>query len=200
LIGHGVQSHSIGNGAQNRKWGADRIVAEANQGGQMVEATIRTVDANVSFKAIHASRGKITRAEPIAALAEQHRIHVVGIAPELEDQLCTYEAGSPGSPDRLDAMVWAITELIIDRNLTTGFLDYYAAMAGERARGEEIASTVKMLAPHGIGAARLLPGRDVLVPVDRVVEMTSSDAWPLYRAGWVRAPAPAIENETSGDG
>ena len=58
-------------------WGADRIVAEANQGGLMVEQTVRTVDTNVSFKAVHASRGKITRAEPIAALAEQRRIHHV---------------------------------------------------------------------------------------------------------------------------
>jgi phage terminase large subunit-like protein len=69
--------------------GADRIVAEANQGGLMVEQTVRTVNANVSFKAVHASRGKITRAEPIAALFEQFRIHLVGAFPDLEDQLCT---------------------------------------------------------------------------------------------------------------
>ena len=96
-----------------RKWGADRIVAEANQGGAMVETTVRTVDPNVSFKAVHASRGKITRAEPIAALAEQHRIHHVGGFPGLEDQLCSYAAGSSDSPDRLDAMVWAFTELML---------------------------------------------------------------------------------------
>ena len=87
------------------KHGADRVVAEANQGGLMVETTIRTVDVNVSFKAVHASRGKVTRAEPIAALFEQSRIHLIGAFPELEDQLCTYEAGSPGSSDRFDAMV-----------------------------------------------------------------------------------------------
>jgi phage terminase large subunit-like protein len=69
-----------------RKWNADRIVAESNQGGLMVQTTVRTVDPNVSFKAVHASRGKIVRAEPIAALAEQHRIHMVGAFPELEDQ------------------------------------------------------------------------------------------------------------------
>jgi predicted phage terminase large subunit-like protein len=96
-----------------RKWNADRIVAEANQGGEMVEQTIRTVDGNVSFKAVHASRGKITRAEPVAALAEQFRIHHVGVFPELEDQLTSYEAGSSDSPDRLDAMVWAFTELMV---------------------------------------------------------------------------------------
>lgn len=95
------------------KWSADRIVAEANQGGQMVETTIRMIDANVSYRAVHASKGKITRAEPIAALAEQHRIHLVGSFPALEDQLCTFEAGSADSPDRLDAMVWAFTELMV---------------------------------------------------------------------------------------
>jgi phage terminase large subunit-like protein len=93
---------------------ADRIVAEANQGGALVENTIRAIDKNVSFKAVHASRGKITRAEPIAALWEQNRAHLVGTFPMLEDQLCTYSAGSSESPDRLDAMVWALTELALN--------------------------------------------------------------------------------------
>ncbi len=92
---------------------ADRIVAEANQGGDMVRHTIATVDANVAFRAVHASRGKITRAEPVAALAEQRRIHHVGAFPELEDELCTFEAGSSESPDRLDAMVWGFSELLL---------------------------------------------------------------------------------------
>jgi len=96
-----------------RKWTADRVVAEANQGGLMVETTIRTVDPNVSFKAVHASKGKITRAEPVAAIAEQFRLHHVGVFPELEDQLTSYAAGSPDSPDRLDALVWGITELMV---------------------------------------------------------------------------------------
>jgi predicted phage terminase large subunit-like protein len=113
-----------------RKWGADRIVAEANQGGALVETTIRTVDRNVSLKAVHASRGKITRAEPIAALAEQFRIHLAGSFPELEDQLCTFAAGSTDSPDRLDALVWAFTELMVETGQQfTGFLDYYRELA-----------------------------------------------------------------------
>ena len=113
------------------KHGADRIVAEANQGGLMVETTVRTVDASVSFKAVHASRGKITRAEPIAALFEQFRVHLVGVFPELEDQLCTFEAGRQGSPDRFDAMVWALTELMVEVSRYTGFLDYYTKLAEE---------------------------------------------------------------------
>jgi predicted phage terminase large subunit-like protein len=91
---------------------ADRLVAEANQGGALVETTIRTVDRNVPVKLVHASRGKITRAEPISSLFEQHRCHVAGDMAELEDQLCTFEAGSSSSPDRLDALVWALTELM----------------------------------------------------------------------------------------
>lgn len=84
-----------------------------NQGGELVATTIRAVDANVSYRAVHASRGKITRAEPVSALAEQRRIHYFGMFPDLEDQLCSFAAGSTKSPDRLDAMVWAFTELMV---------------------------------------------------------------------------------------
>jgi phage terminase large subunit-like protein len=91
---------------------ADRIVAEGNFGGDMVEAVLRHVDRNVSFKKVTASRGKIVRAEPVAAVYEQHRVHHVGTFPQLEDQMCEYDpALSVGSPDRMDALVWAMTEL-----------------------------------------------------------------------------------------
>jgi len=92
---------------------ADRIVGEVNNGGDMVEHTIRTVDPNVSFKSVHASRGKAVRAEPVSALYEQGRIHHIGFFPDLEDQLCEWVPGDK-SPDRLDALVWAITELMLD--------------------------------------------------------------------------------------
>ncbi|MGO9206359.1 MAG: DNA-packaging protein, partial [Candidatus Limnocylindrales bacterium] len=95
-----------------RTWQADRIVGEANQGGDMVEATLRTVDPAVSYKAVHATRDKHTRAEPVAALYEQGRIHHVGAFPALEDQLCAaLPEGGGGPDDRLDALVWALTEL-----------------------------------------------------------------------------------------
>ncbi len=93
---------------------ADRIVAEANQGGDMVGHTLRTVDRNVPVRLVHASRGKRTRAEPIAAMYEQCRIHHVGFHPHLEDQLCTWVPNEGASPDRLDALVWALTDLMID--------------------------------------------------------------------------------------
>ncbi len=110
-------------------WNADRIIGEANNGGDMIEALIRTVDSNVSYKKVHASRGKQTRAEPISALYEQKRVHHVGMFPELEDQLCEWDPLiSKDSPDRLDANVWAFTELMTE-NQNTGFLEYYQNLA-----------------------------------------------------------------------
>jgi len=91
---------------------ADRIVYESNQGGDMVAHTLKMVDANIPLTAVWASKGKHTRAEPVAALYEQGRIHHVGMFAELEDQLCTWVPGED-SPDRLDALVWAFTNLMV---------------------------------------------------------------------------------------
>lgn len=96
-----------------RSLNADRIVAESNFGGQMVEATIRAVDRNLPVRMVHASRGKVVRAEPIVALYEQRRVSHVGTLPGLEDQLCGWDPTISGpSPDRLDALVWALTDLM----------------------------------------------------------------------------------------
>ena len=92
---------------------ADLIVAEANQGGDMVLHTLRTVDPEVPVKMVHASRGKRTRAEPVVALYEQGRIHHLGFHADLEDQLCSWVPDVSNSPDRLDALVWGFTELMI---------------------------------------------------------------------------------------
>ena len=90
---------------------ADCIVAEKNNGGEMVEAVIKQVDPKVKVKLVWASRGKATRAEPISAMSEQGRDHHVGSFPELEDELCLWIPGDD-SPNRLDAKVWAYTELM----------------------------------------------------------------------------------------
>jgi len=99
-------------------WRADRVVAEVNNGGDMVESVIRNVDASVSYKAVHATRGKVSRAEPVAALYEQHRVHHVGpqsAYAAMEGQLLQFAPGvkleGPQSPDRGDALVWAATDL-----------------------------------------------------------------------------------------
>lgn len=91
---------------------ADRVVAEKNNGGELVEANLRTVDRTLSYRGVWASRGKQTRAEPISSLYEQGKVHHVGTFPLLEDQMCDWapDSGDP-SPDRMDALVWAMTEL-----------------------------------------------------------------------------------------
>jgi phage terminase large subunit-like protein len=118
---------------------ADRVVAEINNGGEMVEATLRIVDPAVAFRAVHASRGKAARAEPIAALYEQGRVHHIGALAQLEDQMCAFasdfdRAAAGYSPDRVDALVWALTDLFIDPPAGDGIVDYYrqaAAAAGK---------------------------------------------------------------------
>jgi predicted phage terminase large subunit-like protein len=98
---------------------ANLIVGEINNGGEMVEHTIRTVNPRIPFKAVHASRGKRTRAEPISALYEQGKVHHVGSLPELEDQMCGWSAASnEKSPDRLDAAVWGLHELMVEPELS----------------------------------------------------------------------------------
>lgn len=99
-----------------RKWQADRIVAEKNNGGEMVASVIKSVDRSVPLTLVHASRGKIVRAEPISALYEQGRIHHVGRFDKLEDQMCLFSIdnlrdNNYGSPDRVDALVWGFTEI-----------------------------------------------------------------------------------------
>jgi len=99
------------------RWGADRLVAEVNQGGDMVETVIRQIDPLVPFRKLHAIRGKGARAEPVAALYEQGRIYHHGALAALEDQMCAMTLQGfvgKGSPDRLDALVWALHELILE--------------------------------------------------------------------------------------
>jgi phage terminase large subunit-like protein len=118
---------------------ADRIVAEVNQGGAMVESTLRTVDANVPYSAVHASRGKYVRAEPIAALYEQGKVHHVGTFARLEDQQTAFvpdiDRPRMGSPDRVDALVWALTELVVERQPYEGLMRYYEQQAALAAPG-----------------------------------------------------------------
>ena len=103
--------------------GADRIIAEVNNGGDLVERVIRTVDSSVPYRAVRASRGKVTRAEPVAALYEQGRISHVGGFDVLEDQLCAFASdGYMGSdsPDHADALVWAVHDLMLGESGEVG--------------------------------------------------------------------------------
>jgi phage terminase large subunit-like protein len=114
-------------------WHADRIVAERNYGGDMVVSTLKSVDPAVPVKVVTASRGKSVRAEPIAALYEQGRIRHVGNLGLLEDQLCEWDPAANGpSPDRLDALVWCITELMgrPPMNISAAFLEKITPIPG----------------------------------------------------------------------
>jgi len=123
--------------------GADRVVAEVNNGGEMVEATLRVVDDNLAYTAVHATRGKVVRAEPVSALYEQGRIRHMGAFTALEDQMCEFTpdldrskpkrdrtdpsslgmGGAHSSPDRADALVWAFTELLVEEISSWGIYE-----------------------------------------------------------------------------
>ena len=100
-----------------RKWKCDRVIGEANNGGDMIEALLRQVDSSIPYRKVIATRGKRVRAEPVSALSEQIRLHMVGNNfAQLEDQLVTWEPDSDKSPDRMDAMVWAVSDLMNGSN------------------------------------------------------------------------------------
>jgi phage terminase large subunit-like protein len=138
--GHGFVLEDLSGRYQPHEWAqaaiaayhrhdADRIVAEVNQGGDMVESTIRAIDPNVPYTAVRASRGKFTRAEPVAALYEQGRVHHCGLFPELEDQMTGFvpdiDRPRMGSPDRVDALIWAFTELLVAEVPYSGLMEFY---------------------------------------------------------------------------
>jgi predicted phage terminase large subunit-like protein len=115
---------------------ADRIVAEINNGGEMVEATLRIIDPHVPFSAVRASRGKVARAEPVAALYEQGRIRHLGAFPQLEDQMCAFtsdfdRAAAGYSPDRVDALVWALTDLLVEPRAGEAIFETYRRLAAK---------------------------------------------------------------------
>ena len=121
----------------------DRIIAETNNGGEMVENTLRMVDPSVPYSAVWASRGKVTRAEPISALYEQGRVHHVGAFPRLEDQMCAFTVDFDRrvmghSPDRVDALVWAWSAFGANRNLERGAPYVRFLRAVRMERGPEV--------------------------------------------------------------
>jgi phage terminase large subunit-like protein len=99
------------------RFGADRVVAEVNQGGEMVAAMLKSIDEKLPLTQVRATRGKFLRAEPVAALYEQGRVLHAARFRELEDQMCDFGPdglSSGRSPDRLDALVWALTALMLE--------------------------------------------------------------------------------------
>lgn len=186
-------------------WAGDMIVYEANQGGEMVAAVLRQAAKSlkeeglrtadfVPLKAVHATRGKYVRAEPVSQLYEQKKISHVGYFPELEDQLCEFTPdGSMGySPDRMDALVWGFTELMVGSIPHEGLMDYYrqeAQAVADRLKGSNPslpAATVSLLAPLGINTAYGMSGEKYLIQEDRLLGVKEEDVKPLLEAGFQR--------------
>lgn len=192
------------------EWDADLIVYEANQGGEMVAAVLRgaakslkddgfrTADF-VPLKPVHATRGKIVRAEPVSQLYEQKKIHHIGNFAELEDQLCEYTPdGSMGySPDRMDSLVWGFTELLVGSVANEGLMDYYrqeSQAIADRLAGKQLASPgafVSLQGPAGINTAFGMSGAKYLLGDDGKFLVKEEDVKPLETAGFVRFFATA---------
>lgn len=187
-------------------WAADKIVYEANQGGEMVAAVIRGAAKSakedgersadfVPLKAVHATRGKYVRAEPVAQLYEQGKVHHVGHFAELEDQLCEYtpDGSTEYSPDRMDALVWGLTELMIGSIKHEGLMDYYrqeheAVMARLTNPTKALAqdATVSLQPPAGINTAYGISGIKYLIQPDGCFHVREEDRQILENHGFVR--------------
>ena len=165
---------------------ADRIVAEINYGGAMVESVIRAVDRNVSYRSVTASRGKVARAEPIAALYERKRVFHLGSFPELEDQMTSFtsnfdRAHAGYSPGRVDALVWSLTELMALPMPGYGIYEVTRA----RAEGRSIIppGANPLLAVYRQAQARLAAGQSPFAPMsaldepDHAVDASGKTAW-----------------------
>ena len=172
---------------------ADRIVAEDNFGGDMVRFVIRAADANAKVHTVAASRGKVLRAEPVSALYEQGLVHHVGRFAVLEDQLCAFTTSGyrgEGSPDHADALVFAITDLLL--NEPAAIIEFYRvrAEAGRAMPAEPAARAgelpIRLLAPEGISGAHGVSGAFYLVGNDRVITVKPRDAAALIAAGFAR--------------
>lgn len=186
-------------------WAADLLVYEANQGGEMVASVLRNAAKSlkedkerdtdfVPLKAVHATRGKYVRAEPVSQLYEQGKVHHVGFFPELEDQMCEFtQDGSMGySPDRLDSLVWGLTELLVGTIDNQGLMDYYrqeAEAVQNRLKGKAVAlpsAVVSLKPPMGINTAYGRGGDKYLVGDDGFFHVKELDVRPLESAGFVR--------------
>jgi hypothetical protein len=182
---------------------ADRLVAEENFGGEMVRFVIRAADPNAPVRVISASRGKALRAEPVSALYEQGLVHHVGRFATLEDQLCAFTTQGyrgEGSPDHADALVFAISELMLKENAS--LLEFYRRQASERlraqaeaaavsaavARAAPVEQAVRLRAPSGVSALHGRSGALYLPDADGIFAVQPDDAPALAAAGFVSVP------------
>jgi phage terminase large subunit-like protein len=167
---------------------AGRIVAEQNFGGQMVEATIRAIDPNVSYRGVTASRGKVARAEPIAALFEQRKVFLVGSFAALEDQMTSFTSNfdrsrSGFSPGRVDALVWALTDLMAQP--MPGYAYYDLARAEAEGRPILPPGANPLLAVYEQARARIKAGQSPFTPMPATDEPDDAIG-PDGKTAWLR--------------
>ncbi len=157
-----------------------------NNGGAMVETTLRMVDPNVPVRTVHASRGKVIRAEPVSALFEQGKVSLAGSFPALEDQMCSFMPGNTGAhDDRVDSLVFALTEMQVLAS-NDGIIEYQRRLV-EKMRGGEPgadAELVTLRAPAGVSHVNLMSGGMCLIGDDRLMRVSAADAKPLRGAGF----------------
>ena len=201
------------------EWEADLVVYEANQGGEMVAAVLRQAAKSlrddgmrtadfVPLKAVHATKGKYVRAEPVSQLYEQGKMHHVGYFPDLEDQLCEYTPdGSMGySPDRMDSLVWGFTELLVGSISHEGLMDYYrqeAQAIKDRVSGKLLVAPgtfVSLQGPAGINTAFGISGAKYLLNAEGKFDVKEEDVSGLQSAGFVRVFAKAIDGGSTVNG
>jgi len=152
---------------------ADRIVAEVNFGGAMVESTLRAVGSSVAFKAVTASRGKVMRAEPISALYEQNRVSHLGAFPSLEDQMAAFtsdfdRARAGYSPDRVDALVFALTELMMTNASLQCWVEHFQSLAANKGK-------LVLPTPAPTASSKALP------PPPPPTKTLKTDPWKNYQ-------------------
>jgi phage terminase large subunit-like protein len=174
-----------------RDFDADRIVAEENFGGEMVRFVIRAADPNLSVHMISASRGKVLRAEPVSALYEQGVVHHVGRFAVLEDQLCAFTTAGyrgEGSPDHADALVFAVTELMLKAD-NTAIIEFYRLKVEDQAQpaaaAPEAPARVRLRVPENISGVHGLSSTYYMVDAERVIAVEPGDVEPLIKAGYV---------------
>ena len=187
----------------------DRVIGEANQGGNMVEHTIasaakflrmddKRASDYIAVTLVHATRGKVTRAEPVAALYEQKRITHVGTHAVLEDQMCLFTSDFDRkamgySPDRVDALVWALTHLFLEAS-DTGLLEFYQSEAMKKKQREkpgEKVDLIRLLAPPGVSTAYGVQGDKYSVDENGDVHVKRQDVKGLRSAGFCEYPPDA---------
>ena len=171
-------------------WKGDRIVCETNFGGEMVRATIEAIDPTAPVKSITSSRGKVLRAEPIAAIFEQRKAHMVGALPELEDQMCRFTSNwtraRDGSPDRVDAMVFAAADLALGLPVGGVFREHSLHVAGEPVEPPKHPDVVYAVIAS---AAALDPEHEGVGVVFFAYSQHGQTEYPLYVLTWELAPS-----------